>query len=265
MKVFFLLILLLFCVDTFAHKPVAQNNLTHRTSDPLLVKTITLNEDPWPPYIHGVEGQEATNGIAIDILRLVFKRLDIEVSLPLFPWQCSVKLVKQGFNDGHILLVPSPQWSQYMVYSIPFIEDKFLLWFSADRSSPIEWQSVTDLSGYSIALTSEYSYGDSFEASAKNAGVILHYSKTDEINFRLLAAKRVDAVVCLERVAQSLFKKHPHLQRQFITASTPIESVTMMMSIAKDSPAAVLMPQINQQLKMLITDGNIEKIIRRYD
>ena len=79
------------------------------------------------------------------------------------------------------------------------------------------------------------------------------------------AAKRVDAVVCLERVAQSLFKKHPHLQRQFITASTPIESVTMMMSIAKDSPAAVLMPQINQQLKMLITDGNIEKIIRRYD
>jgi polar amino acid transport system substrate-binding protein len=265
MKILYLLIYLLLCADVFAHNDLVQNNLAHRTSNTILVKSITLNEDPWPPYINGIEGGEAINGIAVDVLRLLFERLGVELSLSLFPWQRSVDLVKKGIDDGHMLLASSPERKAYMVYSIPFIEDKYLLWFRVDRKKPIVWETANDLTEYSIALAADYRYSDTFEADAKNAGVVFHYSKSDEINFRLLAAQRLDAIVCLERVAKSLFKKHPHFQGQFLSASRPVASMPMMMSIAKDSSAAVLMPQINQQLKMLISDGHIEKIIKQYD
>jgi len=227
------------------------------------VGKVVLSEDPWPPYILGEEGFSATGGSVVDILNIVFSNLDIDLEMNLYPWTRSLRLVKGGQEDGHMLLIKTPEWDQYMVYSIPFIEDRYLLW-TRTSDGPIEWQTYDDLKPFFIALTENYSYTEGVERAIKAHKLNVTYARSDEINFRLLSGGRVDAFICLESVALSLFKKNPEFKKRFVASDNAIAELALMMSLNKNSAASKLMPAINQQLEMLKNSGEIQKIIKQY-
>lgn len=225
---------------------------------------VVLSEDPWPPYIIGVEGRAPTGGIAIEILQRVFDNLGVNLEMNLYPWTRSLRLVKQGQEDGHILLVSSKAWDEYMRYSIPFIDDRFLLWTRKSDGPRVEWQSFAELKPYTIAITNNYSYGSDFEQAIAEHGLKILGSESDELNFKLLLGRRFDAFVCLESVAMALFKTNPQFKGKFVAASKPIAQLALTMSFAKNSPAVKLLPQINQQLEAMKASGEIEQIINKY-
>lgn len=228
------------------------------------VEKVTLSEDPWPPYILGEEGRAPTGGIAVDVLKRVFKNLSITLEMQLYPWQRSLYLVREGREDGHMLLVKSPSWDQYMVYSVPFIDDRFLLWSKKTEPVALGWQSFAELVPYSIGITHHYSYGEQFEQARAQLPLSLSGAKTDELNFKLLLGGRIDAFICLEKVANAIFQRNPSLHNRFVAAEKPIETLSLYMSLHKDSAAVKLMPLINQQLTELKHSGEIEKIIKNY-
>jgi len=228
------------------------------------VNTVILSEDPWPPYIIGEEGSEATSGIAVDILRQVFSRLEVPLLMKLYPWSRSLRLVKQGTEDGHMLLLRSAQWDKYMIYSTEFIEDRLLLWTLKGAQHEINWQKFKDLQPYAIGITGNYSYGAAFNRAVAMHKLNIYSAVSDELNFKLLKAGRFDAFVCLESVALALFKRHRYLENTFIAAPKPIAQLSLTMAFNRQSPAVSLLPQINEQLKIMEQQGEIASIIARY-
>lgn len=228
------------------------------------IKSVILNEDPWPPYTFGIEGEEATHGIAVDIIRELFRRLNVEVELKLYPWKRCLYMVKKGQNDGHMLLIKTPEREKYMVFSDPFIPDRYLFWYRADRTQPVEWQNFADLKKYNIGLSDAYSYGDEFAKAVTEYDLEVEYAKSDEMNFQKLLKGRFDTFIGMENVARSIFKENPELKDKFKTAKKPLMTFTMYMSLSKDSPAVKLLPEINKRVKEMKNDGTMEKLINKY-
>ncbi len=223
---------------------------------------VILNEDPWPPYTLGEEGQPPTGGLAVDVIQEVFKRLRVPVELWLYPWKRCLFLVKEGAHDGHMLLLKTPEWEEYMLFTVPFIPDRYLFWYRADRPQPIEWQDFADLKAYKIGLTTDYSYGDEFPAMVKTHNLLVDYARSDELNFKRLLAGRIDAFLCMENVAKMLFKLRPEFQGQFKAAAKPLMQLEMYMAISKTSKAAALLPDINRVILEMQADGTLERLVK---
>ncbi len=228
------------------------------------VERVILSEDPWPPYILGEEGQSATGGIAVDILEQVFLSLGVQLEMRLYPWRRSLKLVKNGIEDGHLLITHAPRWDKYLIYSNPFIVDRFLLWSLKKGGAAIKWQNFEDLKSYRIAITNSYAYGEEFDKEIIDNSLKIFRAATDELNFKLLLAGRHDAFVCLDTVAKSLFKNNPNFAGQFVSSDKPIAQSPLYMALSKQSPAAALMPEINLLLKKMADSGQIKSIISQY-
>lgn len=229
----------------------------------LNIERVILSEDPWPPYTLGNEGEEPTGGIAVDVIRELFKRLGVEVQLKLHPWKRSLNLVKTGKEDGHMLLIKTPEWEEYLAFSDPFIPDSYQFWYRADREQPVEWENFEDLKKYKIGLTMEYSYGDELMEAVKKYNLEVDWVKSDELNFRKLLAGRFDTFVCMKNVANALFRDHPELKGKFKTAEKPLSVVDMYLALSKESPAVELMPEINKLIQDMKDDGTMEKLLNK--
>ncbi len=225
---------------------------------------VILSEDPWPPYIMGVAGHPPSGGIAVDILQRVFDNLGVTLEMNLYPWARSLEMVKQGREDGHMLLVRSLEWDQYMTYSVPLVDDRFLLWTRKEDGSPIQWQQFSDLKPYKIAITENYSYGREFTQAVDEHQLTIFDAVSDELNFKLLLGKRFDAFICLESVANTIFASNPNFKAQFVASAKPIAELPLIMALAKNSPAVALLPKINQQIMQMKASGEISRIIGKY-
>jgi len=231
---------------------------------PVKPTTVTLSSDPWPPYILGREGGAATHGIAVDILKYIFKKMNVELKLKLYPWARSIHVVKQGQHDGHILLTRSVQRSEYLVFSEPLFKMRALLWTRKKQDERISWQSFADLAPYSIALTHMYHYGEPFLAAIEQHQLRVVKASSDELNFKLLQGGRIDAFVCVETVARALFEQNKNFENRFVAADKPISEMSLMMSLRKNSAASMLMPEINRQIKILKNSGEFSQMINKY-
>ena len=148
-----------------------------------------------------------------------------------------------------------------MTFSDPFIPDRYLFWYRADRKQPVEWQNFADLKKYKIGISTGYSYGDDFPKAVKKYNLKLDYAKSDEINFGKLLKGRFDTFICMENVANAIFKNNPKLKGKFRTAEKPLMTLTMYMALSKNSPAVKLLPEINKIIQELIEDGTMKKLI----
>ncbi len=225
------------------------------------VRKILLTEDPWPPYILGTESESPTGGIAVDVLHEIFRRLNVKLEMKLHPWKRSLFLVKSGEYDGHMLMVKSPEWTEYLLYSDILIEDTYLLWYRADRDQPIEWQDFKDLKPHKIGLTTDYNMGEDFDEAVKKYNLKTDYAKSDEMNFRKLLGKRFDIFICMKYVAHALFKENPEFQGKFRAASKPLLTMDMFMTISKKSEAAKLMPEIKRTIQEMKSDGTMDRLL----
>lgn len=100
----------------------------------LTPEVVTLTGDPWPPYVIGTLGEEATEGSCIDLVQQVFARLnDVDVSFPLMPWERALREVRDGNKDGIVLLLKTPEREKYMAYTDPLFTSYNLVWYSKRR------------------------------------------------------------------------------------------------------------------------------------
>ena len=68
--------------------------------------TISLVEDPWPPYIEGRTGEPASGGKLVELYRELFRRIEgVEVEYLLMPWKRALVEVELGRQDGFLKLL----------------------------------------------------------------------------------------------------------------------------------------------------------------
>lgn len=155
--------------------------------------TLRLVTDQWIPY-ENLSDTEAP-GFSTEVLQRVFGGIGQEVSFEEFPWARAAGLVFQGERDGIFTAFRNEERERFCYFpSEPLAHDKWVFFVRAADAGRLKFSSFADLVGHDIAVLRGAAISPEFWDFVRE-----HHNFTetasDEANFRMLQAGRVDYVV----------------------------------------------------------------------
>lgn len=225
-------------------------------------QTLRLVGDPWPPYVEGNLGEATTTGIAVEVVKQIFSRIDgAQASFPLIPWKRALREVEEGKSDGIVMLLKTSEREQYMEYSDFLLTGENLVWSAPGKDGKaFEWVDLEDLKGQLIGVTQGYSYGELLDPLIERGEIDVVYAPTVEHLFAMLAHDRIKLAIANNAVGYSLARKYP--TAGIVPAQKSTNTEMFYLALSKKSPARELMPAINAAIKSMRAEMIIDQIIR---
>lgn len=220
---------------------------------------VLFSEDPWPPFTYGHEGEPPTGGIAVDIVRAIAERAGFTPDLMLYPWPRCLHQMQNGDRDGLMLCSKSAQREEYLVYTLPVLTVRNVLFLRQEHTFQ-GWETFKDLSGLTIIRAAGFWYGEEFERATRMHNIKTIEGPDDTQNFRMLAAGRVDALICNERVGREIIRTNKEFHGQFKMLDTAVNRIPMHLAFSRLSPASKRVPTINMIIQQLREEGTLERL-----
>lgn len=226
--------------------------------------TISLVEDPWPPYIEGRVGEIASGGKLIDLYRELFRRIEgVQVQYLLMPWKRALIEVERGRQDGIMALFKSPERTRVMDFTAPIFMGRTMLWYAKSRNSaPVNWDSMDDLKDYNIVVLRGSAMADPL-LEAVNRGVPLSIIEVNSHRqqFEMVLKGRADIAPLTEVVGYHLLNREGW-KEAIVPMQKPLSSGDVYyMAFSKKSPARKLIPRINTVLEDMRKEGLITRFL----
>lgn len=215
----------------------------------------------YPPFYQ--KRYNALEGIAVDLAQELFFRLGLRQHTSLFPLKRALDMLRNGAADGTMILIKTPERSEYLLFSIPVMTVRGLIWSVPGEGRPAPtYDTLEDLRDYRIGVTRGYSYGPELDELLKTMTV--DTANSDYSNYRKLLQGRIDIFPCNEIVARGLFREHPELRGKFAHSEKSFMTWVLRMAISKNSPYATLLPDIDATLTDMKEEGIVDRIVRQY-
>jgi len=228
--------------------------------------TITANEKiyltslDWPPY----SGKSLPDqGASIAVAKAAFKAMDYELIVDFFPWSRAVYLAKE----------PDSKYAGYFPeYYAKDIEQTFIfsaemgngpLGFVQNKSKPISWETLDDLSTYAIGTVRDYVNTTEFDLRANDGRLTVKPVTSDLQNIRKLAAERLQLAVIDKNVLSYLLETEPKLKEfQDKVEFNPklLEDKSLYVCFRKGALGQKLTKVFNEGLKKI----NIKEIMSKH-
>lgn len=250
--------LLAFCVLSFALMiQFGSTSSAHGHS----VRTVALGGDPWPPYFLGEIGENAREGLGLDILDAIASQLgNIRFEVPLLPWNRALQAARMGDIDGIAFLLRTPEREAYLAYSDPVFSSRNLVWYSTERfPNGFRWQSLNDLKPFRIGINRGYSYGRAIDEAIASNQLNIIKMRSVEALFTLASKQRVDLVLANDVVGSNIVQKYKHDTIRF--AEQPTGEDVFHLAITKAAPARDLLPSVNMAISLAKQKGLIKKVL----
>lgn len=238
---------------------------------PLLYATeqqqVTLSGDPWPPYVIGKLGEEATDGVGVHLMRAIFDRLDsVELSIPLVPWKRALREVRHGTKDGIAMLLKTRGREKYMDYSDELFRSYNTIWYStANFPKGFEWQQYTDFEPYTIGVVQGHSYGDELDQMIKDDTLAAIKVTSVRQLFAMLKKGRIELAIADRLVGDTYVRKYSASGRRLLAAKKPAAGEIYYLAFSKKSEARRLIPAINRVIAELKQEGVIDRLVGEAD
>ena len=226
-----------------------------------------IDDEEYYPFVSRNK-QGKPSGIYHDLMKEIFRRLDIPLKAELYPWKRAQKLVTEGKGDGMITAMTRERSKHYLatnpVYSVS--ERAF-----ARRDNPriqqiMAVRDIQDLKGFKIVDTIGSGWT---EEHFKGLNVIWAPSYSSAIN--MLANGRVDVYMLgkypgLADLQQRIEKGSPYAEglKKIIPGPHQLAEIGYSLLIRKNSPYANIIPRFNQALEQLKREGVYQAIVDRY-
>lgn len=231
-------------------------------SEPRVVELVC---DPWPPYVMGEMGGEATVGAGVDVMRAIFDRLNnVELYIGLMPWKRALREVERGNKDGIAILLKTPEREEYMLYSDVVFTSHNAVWFTESGfPNGFDWRDYADLQRYKIGVIRGHSYGgDLDQIIAAKTFRVTQLSSAEQL-FAMLDKGRIDLAIADRLVGGALIKQYARqgMQFQFVAADRPAATEVYHISLSRQSAHRDLLPAINQAIAELRDEGVIQTLV----
>jgi polar amino acid transport system substrate-binding protein len=163
---------------------------------------IRLANGSWAPY-NGADLAHA--GCDSWAVQEAFALEGISVQYEFFPWARSYSFSATGEWDGTPGWADTPEHRQVNYVSAqPTSTQEWVFFYRSDH--PLEWKTLNDLSGKTIGITTGYVYSNVFkDLQAKKSAAFVE-SSSDEANFKMLLAGRIDVFPIERQVGRYLLK-----------------------------------------------------------
>ncbi len=176
-------------------------------------ETVRLTSGEWPPYL---SKDSKHYGFASHIVTEAFAQVGIRVEYGFRPWKRAYLLAQRGAWDGSVVWAWSKERAEGFYFSDSVMEAENV--FFHRRDTFFNWKTYDDLAGQRIGATSGYYYGDEFEEAEKSGIIKVDKAVSDELGFKKLLKRRIDAFVIVSDVGYTLMSKLlTHSQKTLLT------------------------------------------------
>ncbi|WP_434572965.1 ABC transporter substrate-binding protein [Pseudomonas sp. Z3-6] len=229
---------------------------TVRAADTSLV----LLTENFPPYNMAKNGKnfaqdENIHGIAVDIVREIFKRADISYSLTLrFPWERIYKLALESPGYGVFVMARLPEREKLFKWVGPIGPDDWILLAKAD--SKIALDSPEQARQYKIGAYK----GDAIAETLAKQGLKPMVVLRDQDNARKLVNGQIDLWATGDPAGRYLARQEGVSDLKTVLR---FNSAELYLALNKDVPDDVV-ARLQKALDELRKEGEVDAIMARY-
>lgn len=217
---------------------------------------IRLTNGHWPPYM---ENTPPHYGVISRIVILAFAKHDTPVTYGFFPWSRARMLAQKGLWDGSVAWTCRPEMLKHFHFSDPIVAHNYALFHRTDMD--FDWNNVKDLERYRVGLTQDYNYGEEFEEAVAAGTISADVTTSDQVNFRKLAAGRIDLFPMEPAVGMSMLKEL-NLSDTITFHTTPLQSDYLYLILSRRVPESEgYLREFNEGLEELRESGQLEELI----
>lgn len=217
----------------------------------------------YPPYSFVEDGVQ--KGMAIDLLKEVFVRMNVPLSIEFVPFTRAVKLFERGEVDG---IFPFSRRDDRLRYTLfpkePLITDSHVLYVRADSNIQFNG-NLAELEGYSFGRQRDAFNGQVF-AGAVEKGIIrnLHEAKDQRHVVLMLVASRFDIAVGPSKVVQYFAKETGNLKNIKELKPALGNPLPAFLGFSKHREHTELSVRFDRTLLNMRRDGSYQRIIDPY-
>lgn len=221
---------------------------------------IHLTTGEWSPY----DGEDLPHyGCSPWLIEEAFALEGIAVEFGFFSWSRSYQMAKEGSWDGTIDWADTPEHREAFYLSKENITDQEFVFFHRSDYD-FQWESLEDLSGKVVGITSGYVYDDVFKNIMQKGTVTFETASSDEANFHKLLARRISVFPMERRVGYTILQKKfsPDEQEKITNHPIPFQTFRPYLLLSKAVPQnEERMKKFNQGWRKLKESGRVDEIL----
>ncbi|MBT2341759.1 MULTISPECIES: substrate-binding periplasmic protein [Pseudomonas] len=222
--------------------------------------SLVLLTENFPPYNMAKNGKnfaqdENIHGIAVDIVREIFKRADISYSLTLrFPWERIYKLALENPGYGVFVTARLPEREKLFKWVGPIGPDDWIMLARAD--SKITLDSLEQARQYKIGAYKGDAIAETLGKQGLNPIVVLR----DQDNARKLVNGQIDLWATGDPAGRYLARQEGVSDLKTVLR---FNSAELYLALNKDVPDDVVV-RLQKALDELRQEGAVDAIMARY-
>ena len=230
-----------------------------RAADSSTTELVLLTEN-FPPYNMAKNGKnfaqdENINGIAVDIVREMFKRANVTYSLTLrFPWERVYKLALENPGTGPFVLARLPDRERLFKWVGPIGPDDWIMLAKAD--SKISLETLEDARKYRIGAYK----GDAIAETLAKQGLKPIVVLRDQDNAKKLVSGQIDLWATGDPAGRYLARQDGVNGLKTVLR---FNSAELYLALNKDVPQATV-AKLQAALDQMRKDGVVDEIMGRY-
>jgi len=223
------------------------------------LKLVTLE---YPPYEYSEDGK--VKGMAVEVVKLIFKEMNQDISIELLPWARAIKYIEEGSRDAIFTAYKNPVRENFADYSTEVLMPQVVSFF-VKKGSTINFDGdINKLSQYSIGVVRKISYGQKLDVAIKN-GTFKRVDKANDVtqNFRKLIKGRIDIIPNSKYGGYHILKKL-NQSNEVDELSVNVQSVPSYIAFSKKRNLKDIRDKFDIILKRLKDDGTYLQILKNY-
>ncbi|SDG78270.1 substrate-binding periplasmic protein [Pseudomonas abietaniphila] len=221
-----------------------------------LAQKLRLAGDAWAPY---ADVSLLNGGLSTDLIRTALGRAGYTTEYEQVPWARAIHGASEGRYDILINAWYSEDRTRIGQFSGEYLINR--LRFLKRKTSTIDYQNLTQLHPYSIAVVRSYAYSPAFDSDADLKKVLVASFSTA---VRMLAAGRVELTVEDEYAARFALSREPDEVRdsvEFLPKSLSENSLHILVSL-KNPDHEKIVADFDKAIAAMKTDGTYDKLFK---
>ncbi|MFG0586031.1 Bacterial extracellular solute-binding protein, family 3 [Pseudomonas sp. THAF187a] len=222
--------------------------------------TVVLLTENFPPYNMAINGknfaqEDNIDGIAVDIIKEMFKRAGVKYSLTLrFPWDRIYNLALEKPGYGVFVAARLPEREELFKWVGPIGPDDWVLLAKGDN--PISLTSLDQAKKYRIGAYK----GDAISEYLTEKGVEHSTSLRDQENARKLMAGQIDLWATGDPAGRYLAKQEGISGLRTVLR---FDSAELYLALNKDIPDEIV-SKLQAALDQMRAEGFVDDILNSY-
>ena len=208
-----------------------------------------------PPFMYERGGAPA--GIYPAVVAEAFRRMNQAVSLRAEPWNRALLGIAAGTSGIGGVYRNSTRdlaWD----FSDAIYEETTMLYVA--RGGDFRFNGLADLRGKKIGVLRGWSYGDAFDSAVREGLISVEDEYSDMVNFRKLAAGRLDAVIAIRESGDEYLGFMSAGLHRLPGALTVNKTY---LAFSKNAKMGAVIAAFNSALDSMKKDGTFDKILQR--